>query len=231
MITLIHGDDIPASRDYFYQEKNRLPQSISVDGITVRIEDIAQRVTNTSLFGGETTIFIEELFSKRKSDSDVKDIILYLNNHNDSPAVYLWESKVLTPSQIKQLDNPIIKEFKLPSSIFTFLDNLKPGNGIRLITLFHKTLEHKDEQFVFFMLVRHIRLLLASFSESSEAVIEEAKKMVPWQKAKLQKQTQMFTLEKITGFYAKLFEIDLALKTGRLACPFSQTIDFLLLEL
>src|SRR5205085_6495279 len=123
-----------------------------------------------------------------------------------------------------------IKQFKLPAAIFTFLDALRPNNAKILIQLFHRILEHKDEQFVFFMLVRHMRLLL-SLSDSVDDSIEELKKISPWQKSKLQKQVRLFDQSSLLKLYAKLFTIDLASKSGRLACPLRQTIDFLLLEI
>lgn len=231
MITIIHGDDTAASRNFFQTQKKNLTNTITLDGAAIAIQDIAQALSSDGLFVESKNIFIDELFSKRKASHEFEEILLYIENHHENATLYLWESKEIQIRQLKQLKSAINRNFKLPSSIFAFLDGLKPNNSKMLIQLFHKTLEYKDEQFIFFMLVRHMRMLLALSEDTTDTINDEIKKMQPWQKTKLQKQAKFFTSQFLQTFYAKLFAIDLALKTGHLACPLNQTIDFLLLEI
>jgi DNA polymerase III delta subunit len=114
--------------------------------------------------------------------------------------------------------------------MFGFLDSILPKKGKNAIEQFHKTLTTEEAEFVFFMMVRHIRMLLA-LSSPSEDEIDEIKRMAPWQKSKLIKQAQTFSQKNLLDFYNRLFSIDVAMKTGNLATNLVQTIDFLLLSL
>jgi DNA polymerase III delta subunit len=61
--------------------------------------------------------------------------------------------------------------------------------------------------------------------------IDELKRMAPWQLAKLQKQAKQFGGEKLKSAYQKLFELDLALKTGKIPYSLERSIDFFLADL
>ena len=61
--------------------------------------------------------------------------------------------------------------------------------------------------------------------------IEELKRMAPWQKTKLLSQSRQFSVKQLLIFHARLADIDVKSKTGGLAMPLSETIDFLLLSI
>src|SRR5258708_2845962 len=146
MITLIHGEDIAASRNFYYELKQKTTDAITLDGITTSPVDVQQALSGQDLFGDTKAIFIEDLLSKRKNLKDIEPLIATLNN--SSADIVLWESKELTPKQSGVLKGASIKLFKIPSTIFAFLDGIKPKNGKQLIELFHKTLEDKEPEFV-----------------------------------------------------------------------------------
>ena len=61
--------------------------------------------------------------------------------------------------------------------------------------------------------------------------IDEVVRLAPWQKSKLERQTRTFSLEQLKQIYSKLYEIEIAQKTGDSSLSLSQNIDFLLLEM
>lgn len=132
MITLIHGDDIEASRAEFM----RLKGNASVlDGKLLDATQLAQSAA--SLFGEE--IYIERLLSKQPK------LVL----HVPSDAV-LWEDKEISAAVIKKLSNPTVKLFKLPVLLFQFLDTFS-------LALYQKL---DNPELVHFMLAKRVRQLI-----------------------------------------------------------------------
>ena len=101
---IIHGEDSVASRNYFLS----LPHTTILDGQQITIDDLYTALNNTSLLGETTTIFVENLFSK-------KPLVAFLQT-NIQADIVVWEKKTVTTD----LPN---KRFDLPKYIFKFLDN------------------------------------------------------------------------------------------------------------
>jgi hypothetical protein len=230
MLTIIHGADTAASRKYFLDQKQHYTDALVLDADKVNLTDLAQVFEGGGLFGETKFVFIEQLITKRKKNSDFKDIIDYLEKHAAEHTIYLWENKELEISTTKAFKNAALKPFKLPQTLFQLLDGIKPGNGKTLVSLFHKTLDAAEVEMVFFMLVRQFRMLL-SLSNPSENEIDELKRMVPWQKDKLLKQSALFTKEELLTIYHRLYSLEHGQKTGNLTAPLPSAIDFLLLEI
>jgi len=224
MVTLLHGDDNVSSRTAFANLKDK--GSVNFDAEGLSLLDFSQTVSGMGLFKDTKKIFIENLFSKKvKSFIEVIDLI---NESSKSLEFYIWNDSEVSVKQASVVKNLKVENFKLPKNLWTFLDNIRPGNPTS-ISLFHKVLEEADENVIFSMIVRQFRLLLSVYSNIR--AIDEAKRMAPWQRGKLQRQAQSFSEESLLTSYKKLFEIDMKHKTGILDIPLSQKIDFFLLDL
>lgn len=231
MITIIHGSNTALSRKYFLSEKQKFSDATILDAEKVNLTDLTQLFEGGGLFGETKYLFIEQLLTKRKKSADLKDILIYLEKNASENAIFLWEGKELEQAMLKQFKNAIVKPFKLPQTLFQFLDAIKPGNSKLLISLFHQTVETTETEMVFFMLVRYFRILLAlSEAKQQTESIDEVKRMADWQKNKLQKQVKLFDNSHLLTLYNKLFDIEVAQKTGRLSSSLISTIDFFLLE-
>jgi hypothetical protein len=245
MLTIIHGNNTAQSRKFFLDEKNKFPDATILDAEKVNLTDLAQIFEGGGLFGEARYVFIEQLLTKRKKSADFKDILSYLEKNAGENAIFLWEGKELETASLKLLKNAVVRPFKLPQTLFQFLDAIKPGNSNTLIKLFHQTVENAETEMIFFMLVRQFRILLAlspvipakvfdavmgTGIQTNADSIDEIKRMAPWQKDKLQKQAKLFDSSHLLNLYEKLFEIELAQKTGGLSSPLTSTIDFFLLE-
>lgn len=229
MITFIHGDDIVSSRKYFLEQRQKVADPFTFEGEKINLLDIIQILEGGGLFGDDRKIFIENFFSKRKPGSEFNSITLYLKNNSQTGDVYFWEGKEVSKKNLSIFPHCLVKTFKLPQTLFSFLDNIKPGNGKNLIILFHKTLPTTEVELIFYMLVRQFRLLLAVSSGKEAEQIDEVKRLAPWQKSKLVKQSSYFTVDELKRIYQKLYQIDLAQKTGQSLLSLVQSIDFLLL--
>ncbi|MBF8249611.1 MAG: hypothetical protein HW400_212 [Candidatus Levybacteria bacterium] len=239
MITIIHGDNISESRNYFLELKQKEKNPLLFDGNKLTITDLVQNIEGSGLFNDSKTIFIDDLLTKRKrTDKEVKEILNFIATNPKESNFILWESKEILKGTLNLFKSATVNYFKLPKNIFLFLDNLRPNNSKSLLNLFHQTLESGiAEELILFMLQRQFRILLALSEPSKNEPIDELSRLAPWQLDKLKRQADYFqgstlsegsTLKKI---YKKLYEIEIGSKTGSLSLSLSQSIDFLLLEI
>lgn len=239
MLTIIHGTDTSLSRTYFLEEKQKVKDPVLIDSDSINITDLTQIFEGGSLFGETKYVFIEQLLSKRKKSAELTTILTYLEKNADEHTILFWEGKELEKSSLNMFKKPVIKNFKLPQTVFQLLDAIKPGNGIMLVTLFHKTLVTTEPDMIFYMLIKQLRMLLAckpdsdSNTNANTAVydpIDDIKKMQPWQKQKITQQAKLFTKTSLLDVYNNLFRLEIGIKTGTLTVPLSSAIDFLLME-
>lgn len=222
---IIHGDDIVASRKFLNEEKGKAENTKLFSG-SYSLTDMIQAFEG-SLFDNEISIFIENLLGKKKN-TEKEEIITYLANQKNLSNIYVWEDTEISTKTLQLFNGAESKLFKLPKLLFTFVDAIQPGQGKLLITLFHELLSQTDTDFVFAMILRQYRLLLAVTEPDS---IDEVKKLSPWQIAKIKKQRSFFTEEKLLLQHSKLFTIDNKLKTGTLSLTLIQAIDFFLADM
>lgn len=230
MLTIIHGSDISASRNYFVLEKQKNPNALTLSEKEVELTGLAQILEGAGLFEDTKTLFIEQFISDRKKSKDKEGVTDYLIKNAKNNNIIMWEGKELTASQLSPFKGASIKIFKLPPSLFSFLDSLKPGNSQEAIKLHHLALEANEPEMIFFMLIRQFRLLLA-LSQKSDVSISEIIRMSPWQKTKIEKQAKLFDTQKLLELYSKLFMIETAQKTGNLETTLASKIDFFILEI
>ena len=231
MITIIHGDDIVSSRNFLVERKTKAENPISFVGDNLSLTDLMQASQADGLFGiSEKQVFIEDFFIKKKS-SEFKNIISYLQKQSKSLNITIWESKVLSKSQLSTFKTANIELFTLPKSLFLFLNELKPQNSKKLIYLFHETLKTTEEELVFYMLIRQFRLMLGLSDKKTGGSIDEVKNMAPWQMGKLEKQASFFSNDQLKAIYKKIASIDLQQKTGATILSLVQSSDFLLLSI
>ena len=230
MKVLIHGNDTESSRNLYFEEKNKSKNSVFLNGEGITFEQIFQAFENKSLFATESTIFVENFFTKNKSTTTLfKEIIDYINKNNDLNIIF-WENAEVSKASLQALKNADIKIFSYPQNLFLFLDNLKPNNEKYLIKLFHELLKTMEPELIYFMIVRQFRLLISQ-TDFSSAQIDEAKRLAPWQLSKFKKQAAFFTKEDLLKSYNKLFETDLNQKTGKIPYSSEKSIDFFLASL
>lgn len=228
MVTLIHGEDTAASRNYYQSIKAQIKDSVTFDGAQVTLTDLVQVIDGGGLFSEGKHIFLEDFFTKKKSEKSIADILIFLDKSTDS-SVYFWEGKEIGKKQYAASKKMESKVFKFPQTLFAFLDSIgqSPKSTIQK---FHDALQYTPAELIFFMMVRQFRLLLA-IETTSDKAIDEAKRLAPWQIAKLKKQYAFFPIHHLQTAYQNLFAIDYALKTGQSSVNHIQAIDFFLAEI
>lgn len=239
MITIIHGDDIVKSREYFQDLKQKHKDFVLFDGNKLTITDLVQNIEGSSLFGDSKAIFIEGFLSNlKKTNKESKEIIDFVVKNAGTSTFILWESKEIAKGSLSLFKGATVNFFKLPKNIFLFLDNLRPNNTKNLLNLFHQALASGiNEDLILFMLQRQFRILLALSGPADNEPIDEVARLAPWQMGKLERQVKLFQGPTLTqestlkSIYKKLYKMEIGQKTGALPLSLTQSIDFLLLEM
>lgn len=222
MLTIICGEDIIKSREYFTSLKNLyLHKNYQIQEIhPSQIQEIYLWIGESqSLFFDKRVFFTEQLESKiirtrgkkntktnKQSTKTFEEIVTNLA-HNRNIEVIDWEEQK-QEREIKLKNIATVKEFKLSTSIFKLQEACFPGNLKNFLKILSDVTSVQDEQFVFIMLARFTRSLILAQDNLF------AKTVQSWQQYKLKKIAFMWSKPKLLGWYDGLFRIDLTMKTA-----------------
>ena len=214
MLTIICGEDIIASRNYFVS----LRKDYSSKGFEIKslkFEEIGEisrwLAESASLFFQKKVFFTEHLNKKIKKDS--KQLTSELEKIAKMKDVELidWEEVSQWELKLKKIGK--VKEFKPSQSIFKLLDSLFPGNRKEFVSMLYRLGENLDENFIFIMLARLVRNLIIV----KEGAVPQ--KIQSWQIYRLKSQASRWKIENLVNFYEALFKIEVGQKTS--SNPFS----------
>lgn len=208
---IFHGDNHPASRQALNQaiktEQGR--EVIKLDGSKINDTDLHQALESQSLFGQEKLVVIDKFPTK---------LIDILAGYQGKTPVFIWHDKALTPAQLKKLGNFKPQLFKIPATVFTFLDQLT-------IASFHQAVKTNTPEQIFYLLHRRVSQLIQAKDSPQQL------KLADWQVKKLTHQTHRFSLNQLLKLHSQLLDIDIAIKTGRNFLPLDRTLELWLLNL
>ena len=229
MITVLHGDDIEASRvelTRLKQQENSVDLRM-LDGKTLQEADLLQALESSSLFGGHARVIIENLISKSgKQEKRLERLCKILHASTGEGEVILWEEKEVRGNWLRLLGNDVTSRlFKLPAIVFQFLDNMRPGNSRSSVIQSEKLLETLPAEVFFAMIARRLRQLIALTDGAT------VKGLAGWQASRLTTQSKFFTVEKLTELYRALGNIEYSIKSGQSALPLKVLIQQFILEI
>jgi DNA polymerase III delta subunit len=222
MIIILHGENTVKSRDHLVQ----LTREARADGKEVvqltasklTPADLESALQKTSLFGTQQLVVIEELHSLPKSNRKNRLVEIVSQANVD---VILWEKRELTKAMLGKFPKAQIKYFKITNSLFAWLDVFSPKTPKpKQLTLLQQAVQTNGEHMCFVMLARQIRLLIQIKDGGTPAG-------PPFMIAKLKKQAQDFSLEKLLTVHDHLFMMDQAAKTSQSYLSLGQELDLL----
>ncbi|MCL4353508.1 hypothetical protein M1615_03540 [Patescibacteria group bacterium] len=227
MKLIIHGTDLESSRNFYFLQKQKLKNPVILSGEGLVFAEFFKYAQNQSIFDEETSMILENLFSKNKTGSmDVKKIAEFIDDTKNLNII-LWEQVELSKTTLSLIKSSQINLFSYPKKLFIFLDQIRPNNQDALIKLYHELRQTQEAEMIFFMLVRQFRLFLSSVENKTEQ-IDEIKKMAPWQISKLSRQVRFFNKDELLKAYNRLYDMEYGQKTGKSDISLDASIDFFL---
>jgi len=212
MITILCGPDFVASRQKLSEFKTQLKTSeiTTLYGRDLDDATLYQEISSPSFFADQKLLIIENFFSQKKTPFNIFDDLPQNIN------LLLWESSDL-PTGLRLPKDVNIIHFRGDPLVYHYLDSLKPGNRQKAFNLLWQTkVRGFEESLIFYLLVRHLRYLLAAKSQKPTAFFN-FEKQPQWLLEKYQRLALDFDLENLKKLFSFLFEVDWRLKRGQLA--------------
>jgi len=228
---LIHGENYLQSRSRLTSLIEELKgkgirEMVRLDGKKVGLEKVKQAFESQSLFGNQRLVIIENLLTGQVSKRQ-KNIIDYLLDETHTCPLVLWEKKEVKKSFLDKFKVKFqIVIFKIPATIFKFLDSLSPNSSRQMINWLQKT-DQKNPEFAFHMLCRRVRQLILAKDLKGKGL----GRLQGWQKARLLNQANKFTLNQLIWFYRQLLKTDYQRKVGQTSFSLISALDLLLANL
>ncbi len=226
MITLLHGDNIEASRNELNVLKSQAKgkEIRELDGKHLDETTLTQALESSSLFGGDTLVIIENLFTGLG-----KKITLakqFASQIARAPVdVILWEEKEVGKTALDTIGKANVRLFKTPVVIFKFLDAMRPDNAKVLVSFFHQTETLDAPELIFTMMVRRIRQLIML----TDNVVPDG--LQSWQAKSLTNQARLFTIDKLLIMEKLLLDMEYSIKTGSSPFALRQLIEQFIIDL
>ena len=226
MIHVLHGENTDDSERYL---KSLLVNYKDIPKVQLtdkdRIELFQEAVYAEDLFETEKLVICRNWLSSKK---------IKLNSLSKIPqnrtVIFLEDTKVTVGQNVKHPSDWQIKEFKLQSTIFWFLDSLSPdfSKSARYLP----QIETDKKNILVWNLLFRVSLLIAvkyqARKEKSQDFFE--RNIQDWQWDKIQRQADLFSLNTLIGFYRGLLRLDYATKNGTSAMDEKSLVAILLLK-
>jgi DNA polymerase III delta subunit len=229
MITLLHGDNVEASRTelttIIHAVKDK--EIRTLDGKHLDENQLIQAMESGSLFGSTVLVVIENLFTPLgRKTKRIKEFTTILDSAGQTTDCVCWEQKQLSKEVIDCFSSKITsKLFSIPKIIFTFLDNIRPNNMMGLESSLDELLKISAAELVWSMMITRMRQLIQIQSAVTPA------KLQAWQVSRLTNQARAFTMDKLMKSYKSMLEMEYSLKSGTSPFTFADMIKQWIIEL
>ncbi len=226
-MTILHGDDQVKVRQAYSAlltaQKNAGVVIKQVNAKELDRSLLEQMCGTQDLFASKTLLSIEGLFSLPKS-AKKEELLSWLHDHpNENIEVVCVEQKAVSAAALKQFPDADARIFKLPMLVFQFVDSIGIADAQTTLVQFRTICQTQDVEFVFAMIIRHIRSLIAFVSDGSY-------EGTPFGRKKIERIARSWTIDRLLQFHTQLVHIDDSLKHSRNSLTLTQEIDRLLLQ-
>lgn len=223
---VLHGDNQVESRKrlslIISQARKRGLEIARVDGKTATKKDLTLLSRSQSLLAEEMLVVSENFFSGNKKAVEIAGTLVKSNG----TVFVFWEEKALSPAILKKLAKEFeIEGFKIPNSVFKFLESVLPKNTKVMLNLYHQALKQSNPEFLLIMAARQVRLLIWAKGDP------ETLKIPDWQKLRLIKQTEKFDLDQLIRLHSKLLEFDRLNKRSGLPENLEASLELLFISI
>jgi len=209
MLTIICGENTIEAYNFFLEKKkefiDKKYEVLEIDSSAIE-ELIRWQSENLSLFATKKVFFTRNL-NKKINKTNKKTLMLIDRVVNDKKINIFDFEEGVEKRNLKVQKNVLIKEFKLPISVFNFLDNLYPGNLATVIKNLNLLSKTTASELIFFMLTKRIRqLLMIKLNHKLDG-------LQLWQLKKLNYQAKLWSKQTLIKFYQSLFQLEIKVKT------------------
>jgi hypothetical protein len=219
-ILLIHGDNTFESYKRLTEILNNSKEKgYRIENINNKEMDFKEKITAKSLFQEKIVFLLDNINILKSNDTSW----LKSNIYDEDLFLIIYNEGLLGKTIINSLPkNTKIEEYKLPQLLWKFLDSFYPGNNKKTLQLLNDCIKNSPKEFVFTMLVRHLKDLYWARIDPKGLEYQE------WRITKLQNQAEIFGRKILKDVINELAEIDLKVKKSQ--AILIDSLDFLIIS-
>ncbi len=231
VITILHGDDLVKISDqitlFLTEAKNKGQHIFRFEASQLNLPDLGNALSAQELFESARLIVIDGLHSLPVSKKRSGFISQIAQLESDPLPIILVENKLLTPTQLKVFGKAKVITCKTAKTVFAWLDSLGQNNKASQLTALNQALHDSSPEQVFYLLIRHVRLLLLISDGGADRISPQ--ELPAFAKSKMTTQARLWGWEKLAKLYQQLLDIDLNQKTGKAMLSLEQSLQQLVL--
>ena len=229
MIYILHGDDTKAAYQRSLLIVKNYPQHtpIKLEAGKNNLEEFSMALFGQDLLSPQKIIIAENFLTKKMLSTGI------IRTIPKEKIVILWEKSTLKPQDTQKLSSVAkIETFKIPPTLFHFLDSLSTSPRLSLNLLHKNGLGKSDESSLIWNLTNRIVLLILAKLNAQRDLASAIsnQNLQDWQWQKITSQAKMFDLETLQMFLQGALKVDFLIKTGSTNIPKDTLISLLLLK-
>ena len=185
----------------------------------LKLSDFKNILSSRSLFAKEQLFLLREIRNLSFTELEwVKEKL------SDKPGEIVITSDTVIEKKIPASVAPLckIETYTLPQILFKFFDSFYPKNARVCLVLLHQLEKTEPLEFIFSLLVKHVRDLYWVSQDASEIPYPS------WRVLKLEKQSSMFTPQLLKNIIKELSDIDIKVKSSR--ATLGESLDLLIIK-
>lgn len=221
-LKILHGENQVQSRkalsEIIRQAKKEGFEITRLSGENLDKSTLLTALRSQALFSGDHLVVVENFLANfQGANKVIKEI------PQDSAQVVFWEGRALSKTATSGLPkNFEVLEFKIPVSVFKFLESLTSKKSQVALKLLRQAVKDDSADFILLMLARQARLLIWAKLDPKTL------KVAPWQRSRLLEQAKKWDRDKLLAFHSELLNLDRANKRSRLPEDLSSSLDLLI---
>jgi len=224
MLTIICGENTIEAYNFFLEKKkefiDKKYEVLEIDSSAIE-ELIRWQSKNLSLFASKKVFFTRDL--NKKINKKNEKFLKIINQLVADKKIEIFDfEEAVEKRALKIQKNILIEEFKLPVSIFNFLDSVYPDNLRTVMKNLYLLSKSTAMELIFFMLNKRIRQLLMI------KLNQKIKNLQLWQLKKLSYQAKFWPKERLIQFYQTLFQLEIKIKTSSNPFDLKKSLELLL---
>jgi len=224
MLTIICGENTIEAYNFFLEKKkefiDKKYEVLEIDSSAIE-ELIRWQSKNLSLFASKKVFFTRDL--NKKINKRNERFLKIINQLVADKKIEIFDfEEAVEKRALKIQKNILIEEFKLPVSIFNFLDSVYPDNLRTVMKNLYLLSKSTAMELIFFMLNKRIRQLLMI------KLNQKIKNLQLWQLKKLSYQAKFWPKERLIQFYQTLFQLEIKIKTSSNPFDLKKSLELLL---
>lgn len=225
MIYVLHGENALESYNRLNQITSQYPLHEVINQEADKIEDLLNNLTTKDLLGGKKLIIARNFIAKNKLKPQ------QIKEYDDLNILILWEDKEISKNiSVSYAKIAKVEVFKLPSTIFYFLDSIT-GPAAYTIKLLNKIADKESTMLIWHILNRIYLLAIAKLKVDQETANKLNGKVLPaWQWQKIYDQAKKIDEKKLNGLFTATLKIDYLVKTGKTNLPAKSMVSLMLLK-